>query len=502
MYTKKLIAWVLLLAMVVSFAACGSQDDGGKTAETTAPSVDAVDTTAAGDNAETTAPVDARELVSDGLPDQKFDTTFTIMDRTKYVYEFEAEKITGELINDMIYKRNNIVSERFGVEFQYVTLDCDWGGQATEFNNKLLASVMTNDGAYDLVAGYAATIPALVSQGIFHNWADMAHNDFSKPWWSKEVAEELTINGKSFMVTGDLSLALWKGMNCLFFNKELAKNYGIEDMYGMVERGEWTFDRLIALTTDVYADLDNNQTANDADLYGLLCGRSTEIDSLKEAFEIKVTEKGEDGFPKFTFSNERTFDIVKRLNAYIHESGNVFLTADGNAEARAKQATAFSEGKGIFFTSTLGVSETLRSMEGDFGIIPYPKYDDKQKSYHSTSLDEFSLFLVPTDAKNPEMSSIITEALCAESYKKVIPAFYDVALKTRDSRDEDSAKMIDMIRDGLIFDWGYIHSNALGGVGHLFVIHVRDNNNSIATAYDSSAKIYGVYLKRVLEVYQ
>ena len=67
------------------------------------------------------------------------------------------------------------------------------------------------------------------------------------------------------------------------------------------------------------------------------------------------------------------------------------------------------------YTATLGKSEQLRAMNDDFGILPYPKYDENQKQYHSTSLDEFSLFVLPIDVKDKEMSAIITEALCAES---------------------------------------------------------------------------------------
>ena len=72
------------------------------------------------------------------------------------------------------------------------------------------------------------------------------------------------------------------------------------------------------------------------------------------------------------------------------------------------------------------------------------KYDENQKDYHSTSLDEFSMFVIPIDAPDMDKTAFITEALCAESYKKVVPVFYDVVLKTKNARDNDSAQMIDI----------------------------------------------------------
>ena len=476
---------------LLTLASCGS----------TAPS--GTDDTKTDDTAMTTPAVTGRDAVSDDLPTLNFGgATFTIMDRTAYKYEFEIAEETGDLVDDAVYRRNTAVEDRFGVKLAYYTLDAGWGDQATNFNNTLRASVMAGDGAFDLVAGYAATIPGLVSDGIFMNWNDMKYNDFSKPWWSEEVANELTINGKAYMVTGDLSLALWKGMTCFFFNKKLADDYKLPDVYGMVKDGKWTLDTMIEYTKDVYNDLDGDGTRSDGDMYGLLCMRDTEVDNMKEAFEVKVTEKGKDGFPELAFKNEKTVEVVTRLNQFIHDSEGVLFPATGGSEGRKNLATAFSENRGIFFTSTLGVSETLRSMDSDFGIIPYPKYDEKQKNYHSSSLDEFSLFLIPMDAKNPDMTSAVTEALCAESYKQVVPKFYDVALKTRNARDDDSSEMIDLIRDGLTFDWGYLHSSALGGVGHLFVNLIRNNNNNVISDYDAKAATYETNLEKILEVYR
>ena len=43
--------------------------------------------------------------------------------------------------------------------------------------------------------------------------------------------------------------------------------------------------------------------------------------------------------------------------------------------------------------------------------------------------------------------------------------------------------MIDIIRDGLTFDFGYINSKALDYAGHLWVSLIRANNNNVASEY-------------------
>ena len=492
---RKSISVILLAAILCSTAACA---DSGEKPEDTAGS-----STSAGDTETATGTETGRESVSDDLPTVDYGgAEFTIMDRTKYVYEFTAEEENGDILNDAVHERNRKVEDRFNVKIGTYTMDCDWGSSAKQFNNTLRASIQAGDSAFDLVAAYAAAIPGVVSDGIFMNWNDLKYNDFSKPWWSKTVADELTINGKAFMMTGDLSLSLWKEMFCFYFNKRLADNYNLGDIYGLVKNGEWTLDKLAELTKGIYEDADGDGTASFGDRYGFLLGYDTVIDTFKEAFEVHVTEKDKDGFPKIVFNSDSAVEAVEKLNSYIHSEDSVFFPQDGSDEVRMKLMNMFSSGLGVFYAQTLGISEDLRSMDDDFGIIPYPKYDTTQDTYHSTARDNFSMFVVPVDVKDPDMTSVITEALCAESYKIVVPTFYDKALKTKAARDDDSAEMIDMIRDGLVFDWGYLHSDTLGGVGHIFVGLIRNNSNNVMSEYAKKQDKYATNLEKVLEVYR
>ena len=280
---------------------------------------------------------------------------------------------------------------------------------------------MAATGAFDLVAGYAATIPGIVADGIFMNWNELDYVDFSQPWWSEEIADELTINGKTFMMTGDLSLALWKGMKCIMPFTTAASDYQLGDLYSLVESGDWTLDKLEELTTNIYEDLDGDGVKTAGDRYGLLTFGTTAIDSMRRRFEVKVTEKGEDGFPEIVLNNERTIEVIDNLISYILDSGFVYMPTDFSEAAEDTELQMFSDGFGVFLTANLGDAETLRAMNDDFGILPYPKYDSNQTNYHSTSHDNLSLFEVPIDAPDPEMTAIITEAMCAESYKQVIP---------------------------------------------------------------------------------
>lgn len=487
---KRTISALLLIAMLASVS-CGSAGTGNDITS---------DDTTVSESTETSAETNDRENVKDNLPETDFGgDKFTMLVRTERSYEFEAEEENGDLLNDAVYKRNLAVEDRFNIKFDNVLMDSVWGDQATQFTNSLRASIQAGEGAYDIVASYAATIPALVSQGVFANWSDMKYVDFSKPWWSEKVKDEMTINGKCFMITGDISLTLWEGMTCVMFNKKLADNYGIGNMYDLVKEGNWTFDKMLDITKDRYQDLDGDGEVSDNDAFGMIHGTVTEVDNYKEAFEIPVTKRGDDGYPEFALKSEKIVDVLTRLDAWVWNSNDVYwgLNLD-----RPVLQEIFSRGNSLLFDSTLGATQNLRDMKDDFGIIPYPKYDENQKDYHSTSLDEFSMFVIPIDAPDMDKTAFITEALCAESYKKVVPVFYDVVLKTKNARDNDSAQMIDIIRDGLVFDWGYIYSVTMGQPGHLLAILLKDHNTNIASEFDKNAKTYEKNLEEALKVYR
>lgn len=478
---------LLLIAALLSGVSCGSGTPGDTVAESSSAGNEQSEETLTG-----------RDDVQDELPEKNYNNMdFVILTRTQFAYEFDSEA-DGDVLNDAIYRRNEIVSGRFGVNITTVERDCDW--PSTEFNAALKSSVMAGDGAYDLIAGYAATIPNLVGDKIFLDWNGMKYNDFSKPWWSKQAVEEFTINGKCFMVTGDISLALWEGMRCMMYNKRLAAEYGVPDLYDTVSSGNWTFDELQKVTKNVWTDLDGDGTKSKDDRYGFMINYSNAADNLKEAFEIYVTKKGEDGLPELTFMNERTQYALEKVNTYF-ATNDVLFSSDIDAyDTLSKKA--FREGRAMFVALNLGSANEMRSMDDDFGIIPYPKLDSDQKEYHSTAQDHFSFFVAPVDVKDAEMTSIITEALASESYKNVIPVFYDVALKTKSARDEESSAMIDLIRDTLTFDFGYINSGALDSAGHLWIELLRKSSNDLASEYAKKETSYNEKLSALLEAYR
>jgi hypothetical protein len=114
----------------------------------------------------------------------------------------------------------------------------------------------------------------------------------------------------------------------------------------------------------------------------------------------------------------------------------------------------FSDGGVLFNDVDLYMLKNLRAMETDFGVLPYPKFDEAQADYY-TRLGGGDLFFTGKSATKEglERTGVILEAMACESLKSVIPAYYDIMLKTKFARDEESEEMIDYIVDHRVFDW-------------------------------------------------
>ena len=443
---------------------------------------------------------DDRSDESVQLPDY-MGADFCLLVRTEYAHEFNADEENGDLLNDAVYQRNLAVEQAYNININVYDQPCSYGSEATAFNTTVKASVLSGSGEYDLVAGYAATIPALVGEKLFLNWVEGDLIDFSQPWWSKKVADELTINGKAFMITGDLSVALWENMNCVLFNKRLAEAYVVEDLYKLTSDGKWTLDRLNAYTAMIYDDIDGDETKSTDDLFGYLSTPNAHIDMFQEAFEVYVTEKGQDGFPEFALNTPHTVEVLEKVISFVHENPGSFFTIDiSNAEPVCN--TIFSSGRSLFYSARLGMTVQLRDMKDDFGILPYPKFNEEQTEYHSTARDQFTVFVIPADAKDPDMTRILTDALSKASYEQVIPTFYDVVLKTKAARDDESGEMIDLIRDGLVFNFGYLHSTAMGSPGHIFAKLAQAGTLTLSSRWATGEAGFNEKLEDILKIYR
>ncbi|MBO5275233.1 MAG: hypothetical protein J6I45_11520 [Clostridia bacterium] len=499
---KRILSLFLAALMLLLAAACGESDtDKEQASVTTAPL--AIETT---EGQELTM-AQQRASVADNLPAENFDgKTFTALIREDTKSSFFSEEETGEPVEDMLYRRDRNVSERFNVQLSYTFIPGSWVDQTT-YMTHVRTSIMGDDRSFMLGDGYAAYVTSLAGENLTYNLNDLTYLNTESPWWFAKCAEELTINGKCYFISGDLSVYTWNCIFAMVFNKQLAENYGFGDLYSIVRDGNWTLDKVGELTKAVYTDVNNNGSQDLGDIFGLTIPLSNNIDAIQLMLDCPITTKDSDGFPQLNLDNPRFADMTEKLYSFLYENPGVYCAPE-TVTIGTELLNAFQNNEAVITTQGFGSLSMLRSMELDFGVIPYPKYDENQKEYLSMAGDAYTLFFMPVNiGDNADFASIITEALCAESYRIVIPEYYEKALKAKSSRDNESEEMLDLIRDTLTFNFGSINSVALGGsIGYgpaqVLRVTLKSNKPNFVSQWESMKRSCNSKLEELLEAYR
>ncbi len=459
MKTKRLLA-LLILAGILTQVSCG---DAGKTpAETTKGN----ETTFAADS-----PYDTNGFLKDSLP-----SDLNLEGRTVTIYtrgdtndtEFDAES-TGDIVDDAIYDRNRRIEERLGVKLEYfANTSEDFWGDRNIYMDTVRAAVLANDGSMDIAVGLSNIMPSLAQSGMFVNLlgSDMKYLDFDKPWWPAELTNELAVNDRMYMASGEGCLGVIKGMMCFYFNKDMAGDMNLGDVYSLVTDGKWTLDKLNELASSAYVDLNGNTAVDEADQFGFLISNVNHAPNFLLASGLRLTENDAAGLPKYALGTDKVVSLIEKLNTMMSQDS--FTANENQANTLTKP---FIDGHVLFMTGEFQFAETFRDMTFDFGILPYPKADEAQEDYISSSRATYSLFGILTTADKDDCAAVL-EAISSENYRSVTPAYFEKALKVKYSRDDTSSQMFDLIKGHISFDFGVVHGPMMENISTLLRVEI------------------------------
>lgn len=437
---KRQIALMLLAGMLLTAVGCG--DTAVQTQETNA-ATEAVTTAAE------TLPPEPLDL----LPRKDFDgASYAYLDANDYQEKYQnvpGDEETGDILNDGLYRRGVYVEENFNVDMQYQVT------KAKEGYTLVRGSVLAGDDSYQLLnGGIQSGMNALATEGILYNLCQADEMTLDEIWWSGMVNENLRFREKLYITTGDITPTMYSMLAAVYINRKLTVDYGVDkDYYGLVRGGLWTLDELSSLTRNRQQDLngDGEYKASD-DFFGLVYARdSVTSNGLIVASGIRYsTVSG--GDIVVDLNNEKVAGVVEDLKPLFEP-----LTYSSDNEIMA----TFSAGRALALVhlSASGIN-WFRDMEDDFYELPMPKYNEKQDSYYSYANTWTDAYVAVPLTGYSEMSGTVTEALARYSYQYIRPAYYELALKQKGTRDENASEMLD-----LIFRCAYVDFNIIYDFG-------------------------------------
>ena len=470
-----LLSCLMLLPLTAS---CGST---AESADNLSANTESTDTAAAVTEPDTENLDYARTL----LPEMDLGGyVFTVVDRevgnewrTIDVY---AESENGDIINDAVFQRNLTVEEAFNMKIAEYRLD------PYDIGPHVRKTISAGDESYDTFTESVSTLSGLAAENILLDWTQISSLQIDQPWWDPMMTSDCSIGGKVFFNTGDISIMDNYGTWCMLFNKDMVNNYDLGDVYAMVEDGTWTIDAMYNMARTAAADLDGNGKMDDTDQWGFVT-ESYNMFGLWASTGEKIAGKNDNDMPVLTMYNERSAAAADKIRALQADTA-VTLSAERCAGSYEFSNAVFKNNKALFMFGGLWLLSNYRDSEVNFGIIPAPKYDEKQDQYYTTySAYNCTAFGIPTHASDAERTGAVMEALAMISRYTLTPAYYDKALIGKYIRDEESAGMLDIILASRNYDLGNIYN--WGNLQYIFDQLHSSSSAQFSSLYSASEKM-------------
>lgn len=492
MHFKRALSMILAAAMLVlTVVSCGNSAEPSDPQDTTTAAVAGEATTAATTEqvTETTKDPNASDLPDD--LDYTGETIHIISRDSDWVRdEIRVNELNGDVVNDAVYNRNSVVEERLGLKIDNITVA---GTDNYAVAEEVRTAVKAGSDEFDILANSVYSSIMYSAENIFHNLYNCEYLDLEKPYWAQGFNQAASFGEAQYMCTGAAALTLYRYMFVTFFNKDVLAEVTDVNLYEVVNQGKWTLDYHHELANQFYTDLNGNGQSDETDRFGFVCTNMAYIDAYWSSCQLPILVKDESNAYVYSVDLEKMSAAVdKILNLWYNCEGSHIFESVSDAENQLIGTRAISERRTATTTLRLVSVETdeFRNMTDRYGIIPIPKMDETQTGYQTFLHDQFTAFGIVSTVKESrlQMMGAYLEAMAEESYKSLVPTYYELALKTKYVSDEESGQMLDMIYRSVYIDAGVLYTKTVDVHQQLRTI-IRSGNNTVASMFKATSKV-------------
>ena len=433
--------------------------------------------------------------LTDDLPDDLNynDDEIVILSRYREGWtsgEIAVPDLNGEPVNDAVYERNKSVEDRLHVKIVSVE---EPGDSAYIVTDKASLSVKSGTHEYDILA---AACYVSVNESLNNTFADMRQSmyiDFDKPWWSQGYNEVIEYHGAQFSGLSSALLSQYRFAFVTMFNKDIFDDLRQPYLYDAVEDGSWTLDKQISLVPLFHVDNGNGVQDEEGDIYGFVSCDYVSTDPYWSSCMVEIIKKDENGDYQFVFDSGKLHSVGdKVLRLFYETDGGTYdykMETENTEQYRIRDMFA----RGGAAMATIRIlemeNEAIRSMKQEFGVVPMPKFDEAQTEYRTLLHDQFTVISILNTVKDERLDEVgaVLEAMSSTSYKTVRPAYYETTLRSKISRDPQSAKMFNIIVDNIYMDAGILYTIPLSTFHDHFRRIIGSKENTVSSKYKGVA---------------
>ena len=437
----------VILAASSLLAACGSDAGAASSAVTEKTTVDTDETTALG-------PLDFIPAGTD-----LDDMVFRIYNSSPYAEQYnevavEADEFTqGDIVSEAVYRRNLAVEEKLNVDIQSIL-------EAPSDNWKLAMEtaqrqVMSGDTTYTAICTQIETAYLTILSGSLLNLKKICTINTENSWWDSRQNDCMTYFGdRLYTLAGDINFLDNYGTSCIFLNRTMCENQGLEVPYETVKNGGWTIDFMNQMYADTYVDINGDGKKDMDDRYGY-SGNVNVISRMMNGFGMGQVYMNEENIPTVD-ETEKVINAIDLILEKVTNDNNFF-----NGKYDGAYADIFFDGRCMFMEDNFAALVVSRSkMDDDPTVFPYPKMNESQDGYYCPVNDSYgTVYGLLANIPDPEAAGLVLEAMGAASVDTVTTEVIEKNCMVKAARDEQTADMITIIfkstrySQELICDW-------------------------------------------------
>jgi hypothetical protein len=191
------------------------------------------------------------------------------------------------------------------------------------------------------------------------------------------------------------------------------------------------------------------------------------------------------------YGTDRSLEVYNRV---------IDLWDNPNVYVKEWDTDIFHSGRALF-TGWTSEIRALQSLPFEFGILPYPKYEETQDGYETGAGGGH--LIVPGNIEDENMVGAVIEAMSSGSSKHFVPAFYDNFIEQgvirNDYSRENWAKMLDEWGAYAFTGWITPHPNLQGYT--VIFNHISTGSRDFKSAWDAQKEVIDVVCQQFFDYY-
>ncbi len=446
---KKLLSALLALVMLMSvfaLASCGKKDNGDDIEDITLSEEEIKES----QYLETYAPEETAQTYNKNeealnVDYEGYEFTFLNSAAIYYMYIYLDPDMTGDVLDNTCWKRNSDAEKKFNITIAEETQPY------TELASYAKTLILADEDVYDAMYIPSTNLTPLISENLFYDLREIKELGMDEIWWDQPLITRNTIENRLFYATSDMHLMAFEGIWCMYFNEGMMEELGLELPFELALSGNWTFDELkkyCAAAANLNGDSSFALNAQGNSTYGVISLERAPT-FMAYAMRTEFVSRDEDGIYKFTADTDPKFTDTwsKLISFWGAGNGHAVFKAEAAGDLDPDGYYGmFMADRALFLSAELKGATMLREWEGSFGLLPQPKYDSNQETYESTLFSGCLSFCIPNTNTELERTGVIVDYLTYESYKSLLPRYYDIHVALKSLGREESIEVLSLIR--------------------------------------------------------